>query len=104
MLWSLEFEFDEDDDRIARLEACFTKRGVLSPTAEQLSGYEVHVHLPKVIPAHPPPDGIRTATRALSHEPASGSLVARFLDALGDLGAYHAIAPLEARAAEVYLI
>ena len=104
MLWSLEFAFDEDDERIARLEACFTKRGVLNPTAEQLSGYEVHVHLPKVIPAHPPLDGVRTATRALSHEPASGSLVARFVNALDDLGAYHAIERVEARGVDVLLL
>ncbi len=103
MLWSFEFAFDEDDDRIARLEARFAKKGARNPSEEDLAGYEVHVHLPKVIPAHPPPESIRAAARALETAPARGSLLARFLEALEDLGAYQTIEQLEARLVEVYL-
>lgn len=107
VLWSFEFAFDEDDSRIARLEARFAKRGASSPSDEELTGYEVHVHLPKVLPvlpARPPADVVRAAIRAPEGAAAKGSLVARFVHALGDLGAYQAIATIEARAAEVYLV
>jgi len=105
MLWSLEFVFDEDDDRIARLEARFARRGALPASGEDLRGYEVHVLLPKVIPAHAPADGIaRAATDAPVNASAPDTLVARFVRALDDLGAYRTIETLEARSAEVYLL
>ncbi len=104
MLWSFEFAFDEDDGRIARLEARFAKRGAPPRSTDDLPGYEVQVLLPKVIPAHPPADGVRAATSAPENAPAPGSLVARFVQALADLGAYRTIETLEARSAEVYLL
>lgn len=101
-LWSLEFAFDEDDGRIARLEARFAERGAPPISTDDLPGYEVQVLLPKVIPPHPhpPADGVRAATSA----PAPGGLVARFVLALAELGAYRTIERLEARSAEVYLL
>jgi hypothetical protein len=102
MLWSFEFAFDEDDGRIARLEARFAKHGEPSPSGEALHGYEVQVLLPMVIPATPPAEDVRAATHAPENAP--GGLVARFTRALAELGAYRAIATLEARSAEVDLL
>ncbi|HVJ91790.1 MAG TPA: hypothetical protein VM580_18440, partial [Labilithrix sp.] len=88
MLWSVEFAFDEDDGRVARLEARFVKRGAQNPLDDELAGYDVHLLLPNVIPSRPPADGIRAATLASEIAAADGSLVARFLRALTELGAY----------------
>ncbi|MBX3258812.1 MAG: hypothetical protein KIS78_17310 [Labilithrix sp.] len=100
-LWSFEFAFDEDDGRVARLEARFTDRGAPDGAGEDLRGYEVQVLLPRVIPARAPADGVRAAVPAGAP---AGSLVERFVRALADLGAYRAIEALEARSAEVYLL
>src|SRR5690349_21019768 len=56
MLWSIEFAFDEDDGRIAHIEARFTSQPAKAVSDEHLPGYEVEVLLPNVIPAHPPAD------------------------------------------------
>ncbi|HVH43003.1 MAG TPA: hypothetical protein VM925_11690 [Labilithrix sp.] len=104
MLWSFEFAFDEDDGRIARIEARFTDHDAPTPCDEDLRGYEVELFLPKVIPAHAPADGVRAAKRTPENAAAHGSLVARFIQALADLGAYRTIETLEARAAEVHLL
>jgi hypothetical protein len=104
MLWSLEFAFDEDDGRIARIEARFAKRFAPIPSVDELEGYEVQLLLPNVIPARAPSDGARATTPAPEKAPAPGSLAARFVRELADLGAYHTIEMLEARSAEVYLL
>lgn len=106
MLWSLEFAFDEDDSRVARLEARFVDRPVVSPSDDELYGYDVLLLLPRVIPARPSEGALRTegGEPARAHEDRTPrSLVARFLRALADLGAYDVIARLEARAVEVQL-
>lgn len=118
MLWSLEFAFDEDDGRIARLEARFAEPSVTYPPAWQgaashgeygdftktdLVGYEVHVLLPHVIPSRPNADALRAAKEGAESLPEHG-LVERFVRAYAELGAYRAIEPLVARSAEVYLL
>ncbi|MBX3198920.1 MAG: hypothetical protein KF894_12375 [Labilithrix sp.] len=100
-LWSFEFAFDEDDGRIARIEARFAEHGAPAGAGEDLRGYEVHVLLPRLIPAYAPSDGVRAATPLGAP---AGSLVERFVRALADLGAYRAIEALEARSADVYLL
>lgn len=102
-LWSFEFAFDEDDGRIARLEARFAKHGDVSRSAEELHGYEVQLLLPRVIPTRPPEKDVRAA-RHTSENTAPDSLVVRFIRALVDLGAYLAIEKLEARSVEVDLL
>ena len=104
MPWSLEFAFDEDDSRIARVEARFAPdpaRALAAP--EELPGYEVHVLLPKVFPSRAPADNLRAASYAPATA-ARDSLVARFTQALAELGAYRTIETLEALSAEVYLL
>lgn len=102
-LWSLEFAFDEDDGRIARLEARFVDREARDPSFAPSRGYEVHVLLPKVIPARAPVDEEDTE-QGVAVAAADGSLVARFVRALTDLGAYRTIEPLEAVSADVLLL
>jgi len=104
MLWSFEFAFDEDDGRIARVEARFATPGAPSVSEMDLPGYEVQVLLPNVIPAHAPTDHVRAATHPLAVASAQSSLVARFTHALAELGAYRTIEMLEARSAVVYLL
>jgi hypothetical protein len=104
MLWSFEFAFDEDDGRIARLEARFAKHGASSPSVDELNGYEVQVLLPKVIPARAPVDGVGAATQLPEKASARGSLAARFVRALADLGAYRTIEMLEACSVDVDLL
>lgn len=104
-LWSFEFAFDEDDGRIALLEARFRSPAELHAlSGEELRGYEVEMTLPHVIPARPLADGVRAADHAPDSGAAGASLVARFVRALGDLGAYRAIETVEARSARVYLL
>lgn len=104
MLWSFEFAFDEDDGRIARVEARFANPGTLHLAEEARPGYEVQLLLPNVIPAHAPADAVRAAKFTPEKAPTHGSLVARFTHALAELGAYRTIELLEARSAEVYLL
>jgi hypothetical protein len=101
-LWSLEFAFDEDDGRVARIEARFVDRDARDPLEGPPRGYEVHVLLPKLIPPRMPADG--DDEQGVAVAVADGSLVARFLRALADLGAYRTIEPLEAVAADAYLL
>ena len=104
MLWSIEFAFDEDDGRIAHIEARFTTQPAKGLSDEALPGYEVEVLLPNVLPAHPPADGVRAAKYAPENAGAHDGLVARFVRALAELGAYRTIEMLEARSAKVYLL
>ncbi len=104
-LWSLEFAFDEDEGRIARFEAQFADWDAREPSAAEIRGYELHVLLPRVIPVRKPIDGIRAAERALELAGRRhGTLVARFVRALSDLGAYRTIEPLEALSVEALLL
>lgn len=102
MLWSFAFAFDEDDGRLARLEARFAEHGVTNPSEEELGGYDVLLLLPNVIPARTASDG--TATRWREDALAPGGLVARFVHAFAELGAYRTIEMVEARSAEVHLL
>lgn len=104
MLWSLEFAFDEDDGRVARIAAQFAEKNTREPSGGALQGYEVHVLLPKVIPASTPVGGLRAAERAREQAAQDSSLVSRFVGALAELGAYRTIEPLEALSAEAYLL
>jgi hypothetical protein len=103
-LWSLEFAFDEDDSRIARFEARFVKHGEPLRPSEEQAGYEVNVHLPRVLPPRPPGGGDGHAKLQAPADATPGSLVTRFLTALDELGAYRTIERLEVNAAEVYLL
>lgn len=104
MLFSLEFAFDEDDGRIARFEARFADWSTQEPP-EELEGYELLVQLPRVIPPREPVAGVHTAAeRAIELAGPHGSLVARFVRALADLGAYRSIERLEAVAVDAYLL
>src|SRR5690348_15028788 len=93
-LWSLEFTFDEDDGRIARLGAPFAKHRRAIPSIQDPHGYDRRVPPPKGPPPPPAADGLRPAT--LTPESAAGhdSLAARFVRALAELGAYRTIETL----------
>lgn len=103
-LWSLEFAFDEDDGRVAHIEARFVDRSARAPFVEGLRGYEVQLLLPRVIPTRAPADGEPMAEHGLVMASTDGTLVSRFVRALADLGAYRTIEPLEARSVEVLLL
>lgn len=104
-LWSLEFAFDEDEGRVARFEAQFAEWDARDPSTAAIAGYELQVVLPRVIPVRRPVDGIRAAQRALELAGRRhGNLVARFVRALSDLGAYRTIEPLEAVSVEAHLL
>lgn len=98
MLWSLAFAFDEDDGRIARIEAVFRDYGAALFSDEPPRGFAVEILLPKLIPKRDP------SARASERPSDQGSLVARFERALADLGAYRTIEALEALSADVYLL
>lgn len=91
-IWSLEFQFDEDDSRVACLEARFGN-GLVDP---DLRGYSMRILLPKLLPK-------TTFDRALSSPHLrtiakdGESLVARFVRALDELGAYRLIEGLPFR-------
>jgi hypothetical protein len=103
-LWSLEFAFDEDDGRIALIEARFVDRSGRDPVGGELRGYEVQLLLPKVIPARAPADGQSVAEHGLAMAATDGALVSRFVRALADLGAYRTIERLEAVTVETCLL
>jgi hypothetical protein len=99
-LWSLEFAFDESDGRIARLVAMFAERNVPAPTPDDLVGYEVQILLPVFLVPRAAEDVgavLDVAEGATTVE----RLVASFLRALVDLGAYRAIERIIVRSAEV---
>ena len=100
-LWSLEFGFDEDDSRIARFCAMFSERQVTAPQADDLIGFEVHVLLPRLLPNRAA-EALGTALEGTAGAPTVESLVARFLVALAELGAYRTIELLTARSATIY--
>lgn len=102
-LASLEFAFDEDEGRIARIEARFAEKGILDPFQPLDRGYEAEIHLPRIIPTRPPDDDqavMRVHTASTSDE----RLVARFVRALADLGAYRNIEPVVAVAVHTNLL
>lgn len=95
-VWSLEFQFDEDDSRIACLDARFGN-GIVDP---DLRGYSVRILLPKLLPKSTFDNAIPSPHLcALSNE--GESLVARFVRALNELGAYRSIEPLQFRGVAV---
>jgi hypothetical protein len=102
-LWSLEFAFDEDDGRVARIEARFWNARVAEPDGE-LRGYAARLVLPRLILVGAPVDHSRAAERVWAMESGYGGLVARFVRALTDLGAYRGIEPVELVSAEAELI
>lgn len=102
-LWSLEFAFDEDEGRIARLEARFAKRDLSDEDLDDLPRYEVQILLPKLIPPYDQGGGGAAITGAPESEMTPSGLVRRFLAALAEMGAFRAIEGLEARSANVYL-
>ena len=114
MLWSLEFAFDEDEARVARIEARFAEWGMADAFRDDLPGYTVHVLLPRLVPnltEARPEGGAPSAAEPTGHAGpavATGAddrtLVARFVRALSEMGAYRTIEPLAARAAEVHLL
>lgn len=101
-VWSLEFMFDEDDSRIACLEARFGDGLAAERAGIELRGYAVRILLPKLLPkatfdrAIPSPH-----LRAMADE--RESLAARFVRALDELGAYRLIEGLGFRAVDVEL-
>ncbi|AKU97790.1 hypothetical protein AKJ09_04454 [Labilithrix luteola] len=106
-LWSLEFAFDEDDGRIARMEARFAKPDAAHRDLDELDdlrGYEVQILLPKIIPNRAPAEDVATTTDAEESAPTPRTLVTRFLRALADLGSYRSIETVEARSATVLLV
>ena len=100
-LWSLEFAFDEDDGRVARLVAMFAERSVPAPEPEDLVGYEVHILLPGVLAPRSVEDIGAVLDVAGSATTAEG-LVASFLGALAELGAYRTIERITVRSADVF--
>lgn len=106
-LWSLEFAFDEDEGRIARLEARFAKRDLSDENLDDLPRYEVQILLPKFLPPYDQGQGGTAITGAPDAETetdtAPGGLVQRFLAALADMGAFRVIEGLEVRSANVYV-
>lgn len=106
-LGSLEFGFDEDEGRIARIEARFAERGVRDPFQPMDLGYEVEIQLPRIIPTRMADDGEQgdhAVMRVHSASSSDGSLVARFVRALADLGAYRNIEPVVALSVETNLL
>jgi hypothetical protein len=100
LVW-LEFAFDEDDGRIARIEARFARQNAIDPFDGPPLGYVVELSLPRLIPPRAAADD---AQRVLAFPMGEGSLVARFTRALADLGAYRTIESLVALEAETYLL
>ena len=103
-LWSLAFAFDEDDGRIARLEARYARHDAQGDDLDDLRGIEVQVLLPKFIPRYDGNDEGAVLQQGPDRDLAPGSLVLRFLAALADLGAYRAIEAIEAREATPFLL
>jgi len=102
-LWSLEFAFDEDYGRIARLVACFLDRSAFSATDDTLHGYEVELLLPRVLPPRVTSGGVEMGG-ATGGDVANGALVSRFERALAVLGAYRTIEDIEVVSATALLL
>jgi hypothetical protein len=103
-LWSLEFAFDEDDARVARMEARFWDPRDPAPVAGELRGYEVQLVMPRLIPVTPVADRKKAADHVLVMAAAHGGIVARFVQALTDLGAYRGVEPIEALSVDAHLL
>jgi hypothetical protein len=101
-LWSLEFAFDEDDSRVARLEARFGNGRLAERVGASLRGFEVRILLPKELPKYSHDAHAFEAPVTLPPDPAS--LVARFIRSLEQLGAYRFIEPLLAEGVETALL
>lgn len=99
---SLEFMFDEDDGRVARLEACFAKPGAPIGEGDELPGFEVWILLPSVLPESTFEQVGATAS-ITGKASADKSLRARFERVLAEFGAYCKIASLEARTVDIVL-
>jgi hypothetical protein len=100
-LWSLEFAFDEDDSRVARLEALFGNGLLAARTGARLRGFEVRLLLPKELPKYSL-DG--HAECRLERPADATNLVARFVRSLEELGAYRLIEPLVVEGLETELL
>jgi hypothetical protein len=103
-LWSLEFTFDEDDGRVARIEARFWDPGIPTPADGALPGYELQLGIPQRIPLLTPADRKKAAEHVLVMATTEGGLVSRFVHALTDLGAYRWVEPVEVLSAEAHLL
>ncbi len=103
-LWSLEFVFDEDDGRVARIEARFWDARIAAPASAELQGYEVRLVMPRVIPVTAPAARKKAADHVLVMASGHGSLVSRFVVALTDLGSYRGIEPIEPLSVEAHLL
>ena len=60
--------------------------------------------MPRLIPVTPVADRKKAADHVLVMAAAHGRLVARFVQALTDLGAYRAVEPIEALSVEAHLL
>ncbi len=103
-LWSLEFAFDQDDGRIARVVACFVDRLAKRPTEEAPRGYQVDMLLPRVLPPRAPSDGVELEGESGGDDVSDGALVARFERALVVLGAYRSVETIELVSVEAHLL
>ena len=65
-LWSLEFAFDEDDGRIARIEARFWDPRIATPADGALPGYELQLVIPARIPLLTPADRKKAYEQAVA--------------------------------------
>jgi len=102
-LWSLAFAIDDDDGRIARLEARFWLDPDAPPDAE-LPGYEVRLTLPRILPVCTPAARKAAAQRVQEVSGPDDGLVARFVRALADLGEYRAVEPVTVLVIDVDLL
>lgn len=102
-LWSLEFAFDEDDSRVAVVEARFGDGLRAARTGARLQGYELRILLPKTLPQYTAETG-RNASEHLLTPADPNDLIARFVRSLTALGAYRLIEPLEAESVETELL
>ncbi len=102
-LWSLEFAFDQDDGRIARVVASFVDRHATGPATDAPRGYQVDMLLPRVLPPRAPSDGVELESASGGDVP-DGALVARFERALAVLGAYRTIETIGLVSVEAHLL
>lgn len=104
-LWSLAFAFDEDDGRVAHIEAQFADWNARAPSEDGLRGYEIQVLLPRVLRtgAAPVVDATTEPALSLTGEDRK-TLSSRFVRALADLGSYRSIEGIEAVAADAVLL
>ena len=103
-LWSLEFAFDQDDGRIARVVASFVDRhATTGPATDAPRGYQVDMLLPRVLPPRAPSDGVELESGSGGDVP-DGALVARFERALAVLGAYRTIETIGLVSVEAHLL